>query len=105
VNDREGPVSNSIVQHSHDPGEPCPDGCPKLYVREDGGPSWAARHSHLASEPCGPMCPGNPAKPGGNGGPVMIDNWLGPAFPPVPERNRDYRVPPNATADEEGRQR
>jgi hypothetical protein len=27
---------------------------------------------------------------------VFLDNYIGPAFPPQPERNRDYQVPPNA---------
>jgi hypothetical protein len=31
-----------------------------------------------------------------NGGPVFLGNMQGPAFPPVPERSRDYLEPPEA---------
>jgi hypothetical protein len=62
--------------------------------REDGGPSYVERHGHRLDEPCSRFCRGNPAKLGGNGGPVMLDSWTGPVFPPP--RARDYQLPPNA---------
>lgn len=32
---------------------------------------------------------------------VFLDSQVGPAFPPQPERNRDYQVPPNAMDGEQ----
>jgi hypothetical protein len=38
--------------------------------RADGGPTYLERHGHRPDEACPQACHGNPAKPGGNGGPT-----------------------------------